>query len=192
VSVGERGPSGDHGQMGDTGARGAKGEKGERGVNPWVVRRANVAYGLLACGLFLFAALSQYQERQNDERAAEVLARFEAGAVATDKAFCALSVQSRTAINANRDAIRAMEAAVRASFELVAPAPDATAAQRARTLEFRRQILAQLDGVKVDGNLALPDCSGIGNSQLDSSLQEAVTNGGTTPPTTTTTTRSTP
>ncbi len=178
MSAGERGPAGDHGQAGDpgrAGATGAQGEKGERGINPWVVRQANLAFGLLAVGLFLAIALSQHQERQNDERDAAVMARFEAEAIVTAKSLCALSVDSRGAINANRDAIRALEAAVRQSFELVQPAPDATPANRARTLEFRRQILAQLDAVKVDGNLVVPDCSTIGNGNLDFSRQEAVT-----------------
>lgn len=180
--TGERGPTGDHGQMGDTGATGAKGATGAQGasaVTPWVVRQANVAYAMLALGLFMFVLVSQWQERQAAERDAKTMVRFEAQTVATDRSFCALANQSRAEINRNRDAIRTLEAAVRQSFEAVQPAPDATPIQRQRTNEFRVKILGLLDSVKIDGNLALLDCSGIGE-KLDFSLQDTVTNATTT------------
>ena len=157
---GERGEHGDHGQTGDTGATG---KTGASGVTPWVVRQANLAYALLAFGLFMFVLVSQWQERQNDERDAAVLARFEAQVVADAKDSCVRANEGRIEVNRNRDAIRALEASVRQSYELVVPPADATPIQRQRTNEFRTKILGLLDQVKVDGNLALRDCSTIGN-----------------------------
>lgn len=181
MSTGERGPVGDHGQAGDvgqTGARGRKGDKGEKGasgVTPWVVRQANLAYILLAAGLFGFVLVSQWQERQNDEQDAKVLARFEAQVIANDRDACVKANESRGEVNRNRDAIRALEASVRSSYELVVSPPDATDVQRQRTNEFRTKILALLDQVKVDGNLEMRDCSAIGNGRTNFSEQNPVT-----------------
>ena len=161
----ERGKTGDHGQTGEAGPEGPKGERGEKGerYSSWLTRNVVKAYVMLAAGLFLFVLVSQWQERQNDERDARVMARFEAQVIADAKDSCARANEGRTEVNRNRDAIRALEASVRQSYELVQPAPDATAAQRQRVNEFRTRILALLDQVKVDGNLALRDCSTIGN-----------------------------
>ena len=171
MSTGERGPAGDHGQAGDmgqtgeagaTGPAGPKGEKGDR-YSSWLTRNVVKAYVLLAAGLFLFVIVSQWQERQNDERDAAVLSRFEAQVVADAKDACIRANEGRSEVNRNRDAIRALEASVRQSYELIVPAPDASALQRQRVNEFRTKILALLDQVKVDGNLALRDCSTVGN-----------------------------
>lgn len=179
---GQGGVAGERGQAGDTGQVGPAGPRGERGerYSSWLTRNVVRAYVLLAGGLFAFVLVSQWQERQNDERSTEVMARFEAEAIATDRSFCTLANQSRTEINRNREAVRALEVAVRQSYELVVPAADATPIQRQRTNEFRTRILALLDSVKVNGNLDLLDCSGIGNGQLDFSLQDAVTKATTT------------
>ena len=110
--------------------------------------------------------------RTSDHRTVE---RFEHEAVATDQAFCALANNTRAETNKTRAAVRALEGAVRQSFELVQPSANATPADRARVLEFRRQILARLDGVEINGDLALLDCSGIGNGEVDFSVQDAIT-----------------
>lgn len=92
-------------------------------------------------------------------------------AIETDRAFCVLANDSRREINRNRETLRK-------AFALVRPAPGATAEETDRLERFRASILAT-----VDGDLALLDCSGIGNGALDFSLQEAIRNLTTTPPT---------
>lgn len=124
----------------------------------------NFAMGLLV--VLAFFAFRAGDRRSTEQDRTEV--------VATDRAFCALANDSRGHINTNRNAIRALESAIRQSYELVIPAPDATAIQRQRINDFRSRILALLDTVKVDGNLALLDCSGIGNGRVDFSLQDAI------------------
>lgn len=186
MTIGERGPVGDHGQSGEPGrhgtpgAPGEKGEKGDSGVTPWILRNLTKAWAIGLVGVVGSIVYSNYLYTSAQEERQKELFRFEQEAIATDMAFCTLARDSRGQININRNAIRNLEAAVRSSFELVKPAPDADAATRARVMEFRRQILEKLDGVKVDGNLDIPDCSGIGNGEIDFSIQDAVTKATTT------------
>ena len=95
-------------------------------------------------------------------------------AVSTDMAFCALANNTRSEINRNRETLRR-------AFALVRPAPGATLEESERLEKFRASILAT-----INGDLALLDCSGIGNGKLDFSIQDAIAD------LTTTTTRGTP
>lgn len=184
MSVGERGPAGDHGQSGEpgrhgtagvAGAKGEKGEKGASGVTPLVVRQANLAYIVFFVGVVLFVFFSQYQERRNDERDAAVIARFEAEATATDRAFCSFfNYITSDGLNPNRDAIRSLQSSVRKSFEMVRAREGSTAEEQRRVDAFRADILAQIDQVEINGNFPILDCSGIGNGKVDFSLQDAI------------------
>lgn len=165
------GKSEDHGQHSHPSE---KGEKGDTGVNPLVVRKALGAYVTFFVGIILFVFYSQWLDRQDRERDAVVMEAFAEQVVATDRAFCAVATDNRISINANREDIRTLESAVRQSFELVQPSADTPPAQRAAVLEFRRQILAKLDAVKVEANLPLPDCSAIGNGHAVETLQESI------------------
>ena len=141
----------------------------EKKLPGFVNRRGFVATVavLIACGL-LVAAVVGINHR--------TVERFESEAIATDQAFCALANNTRSETNNTRAAVRALEAAVRQSFEAVQPSANATPADRARVLEFRQRIIGHLDGVQINGDLALLDCSGIGNGKVDFSVQDAITN----------------
>lgn len=179
---GHEGAPGERGQSGDQGKVGPKGEKGEKGerYSSWLTRNVVKGYAILLVGVLASIALTAYAAERNAERAREAMIRFESEAIATDRSFCALANQSRGEINRNREATRALESAVRQSFQLVVPEPDATPLRREQINAFRMKILALLDQVRLDGNLELLDCSGIGNGRLDFSMQDAVTEATTT------------
>lgn len=134
--------------------------------------RRRLRLGLLANFLMgIFVVIAFLILRATDQSSTE---QERVEAVETDRAFCALANNTRGETNTTRAAVRALESAVRQSFELVAPAPDATAAQRQRVIDFRRTVLNHLDGVKIGDDLALLDCSGIGNGKVDFSVQDAI------------------
>lgn len=108
---------------------------------------------LVVCGLVVAAFVGE------NRRTAE---RFEREAIETDRAFCALTNRTFTEINKNRDANR------KAYNLLVQPStpPDAP------IVKFRDDLLRT-----IDGNLPQLDCSGIGNGEVDFSVQDAIRNG---------------
>jgi hypothetical protein len=89
--------------------------------------------------------------------------RFRAEAVATDRAFCDLTNLTDVEINRNRQALRE-------AFNLLRPAPGSDPAAAARLDKFRQDLLAT-----IDGDIPPLDCSGIGNGELDFSIQDAIT-----------------
>jgi hypothetical protein len=154
---GGRGGTGIRGEQGKRGLTGLTGLTGATGApySSFITRNLVRLFLLITAGnvvSFLLLGSALKTNREQEQQHRRQVAAFEQEAVETDRAFCAATNESRMVNNRQNEAMRNVLNVSRPEFLRLIP-PDQ----------------------------ALLDCSGIGNSQIDFSIQDAIRN-----PTTTT------